>query len=127
MRYAPPYSADRLPADLIVSVLTGLAGAAVVGPATWWFALRYLLRTYPGHPEMRSAAMVVGVLDGLLHLWWCKEVQVGADFAEEVAEPGVVFVLAMLGAGKWEVRAHKQHALWPRVRWPAVSYRVLQR
>lgn len=66
MRDAPPYSADRFPADFVLSALTGLAVAAVTGPATWWFALRYVQRTYPGHVEMRSAAIVAGVADGLL-------------------------------------------------------------
>ena len=32
----------------------------------WWAARRYLQQTYPHHPEMLSAAVVTGILDGLL-------------------------------------------------------------
>ncbi|WP_419805218.1 hypothetical protein [Terriglobus sp.] len=66
MRYAPAYSAERFSGDFAVSAVCGAVTASILGPIIWWFARRYLQQTYPQHPELLGAAVVTGVLDGLL-------------------------------------------------------------
>ncbi len=66
MRYAPAYSAERFPGDFAASAVCGALTAAILGPLTWWLARRYLVQTYPHHPEMLGAAVVTGIMDGLL-------------------------------------------------------------
>ena len=66
MRYAPAYSADRFPGDFTASAVCGIVTAVLLAPAIWWFARRYLVKTYPHHPELLGAAVLTGVLDGLL-------------------------------------------------------------
>ncbi|GAA3751132.1 hypothetical protein [Terriglobus aquaticus] len=66
MQNAPAYSADRFPGDFSASALCAAVTASVTGPVAWWLARRYMLCTYPNHPEMLGAAVLTGILDGLL-------------------------------------------------------------
>ena len=61
-----PDSIDRFPGDFVASLRSGAVTAVVLGTVSWWLARGYMRRTYPGHLEMLSAAIVVGALDGLL-------------------------------------------------------------
>ena len=63
---APPYSADRFPIDFVVSATAGLIAALIFGAVSWRLARHYLEHTYPGHLELLSAAIVIGVVDGFL-------------------------------------------------------------
>ncbi len=66
MSQAPPYSADRFPIDFVISAVAGLFAALLFGAGSWRFARYYLERTYPGYPELYSAAIVIGAVDGFL-------------------------------------------------------------
>ena len=66
MQDAPSYSAERFPGDFTASAVCGAVTAAFLGPCIWWLARRYLQRTYPHHPELLGAAVITGILDGLL-------------------------------------------------------------
>lgn len=66
MQNAPAYSADRFPGDFSASVLAAAVTASITGPLAWWMARRYLLLTHPNHPEILGAAVLTGILDGLL-------------------------------------------------------------
>jgi hypothetical protein len=66
MREAPAYSSDRFPADCAVALLCSAGGFLISGPIIWYFALAYLHRTYPDHPELDGAAAFTGLLDGVL-------------------------------------------------------------
>ena len=66
MQNAPAYSAERFPGDFTASAVCAASTAALLGPAAWWLARRYLQQIYPHHPEMLGAAVLTGILDGLL-------------------------------------------------------------
>ena len=59
-----PDAIDRFPGDFVASLRSAAIAALLLGLASWWLARLYLQRAYPGHMEMLSAAVVVGVLDG---------------------------------------------------------------
>ncbi len=61
-----PDAIDRFPGDLMASLRAGMISAVVLGVTSWWLARWYLQRTYFGHVELLSAAIVVGVMDGIL-------------------------------------------------------------
>ena len=61
-----PDSIDRFPGDFMASLRSAGIAAVLLGAASWWLAREYMVRTYPGHQELLGAAVVVGVMDGLL-------------------------------------------------------------
>lgn len=61
-----PDSIDRFPGDFMASLRVGTIAAGLLGTGSWWLAREYMLRTHPGHTELMGAAIVVGVMDGLM-------------------------------------------------------------